>query len=100
MRVSMKIAYFSISLFLITSCFCYETNHYVIQRPGEIAPFEKFKRSYRPIGEYGNLQIQDDDVIAQERYKIVKEIELEGRVPYQESRQTVITRNVGSNSNK
>lgn len=94
-----KILYLAL-FFFIPYSFCYETDHYVIKNPGEPAPLVKLKRSRRPIEEYTNLQIQDEDVIAAEKFKIAKEIELEGRVPYQESRRIVNTPTSGSTSNK
>lgn len=95
-----KIIYISFSLSLISLNFCYEADHYVIKKPGEPAPLDTIKRSLRPLEQYSNLQIQEQDVIAQERFKISKEIELEGRIPYQESKKTVITPTAGSVSNQ
>jgi hypothetical protein len=58
-----KIVYLSL-FFIVTYSFSYETHHYVIKNPGQPAPLEKTKRSHRPLDQYGNLQIQDEDVIA------------------------------------
>ncbi len=72
------------------------TNHYVIKKPGEAEDYEKIKRHLKPE-EYEHW---DADVIAQERFKRAKELELEGRIPFQQSRQTIITPTSGSTSNR
>jgi hypothetical protein len=93
--------FITIFLFLISTSFCRENNyypHYVVKQPGQIAPYTRFDHNVVIPPE--KAVPFDEDVWEQERRFRLLEIEMKGRIPYQESRQTVITPTSGSNSNR
>lgn len=94
-----KSSLFFILLISITPCF-YSQAQYYIQKPGNPAPLVTRTASPLPISQYSNIEIVDNDVLAQERFQRLKTIELEGRIPYQETRKTIITPTSGSTSNQ
>lgn len=81
-------------------CLCYKTEHYYIKKPGDPMYLIKTNNAQRPNSEYANVEVVSKQVLAEERFKRLKEIELEERIPYQESRKTVITPTSGSLSNR
>lgn len=80
-------------LFFFIPCpmFCRTVPHYVIKKPGDPAPLQKMGRrlgqDYQPYKE-----IMDENVLAQEQFKRIKQKELEGRISYEASRKSIITR--------
>ena len=63
---------------------------YVMKKPGEAHPVRGGNRLLNQ--NEATLEVVDEQVLAQEQFARIKELELEGREPYQEDRKTSITR--------
>lgn len=86
-KKTMKKIVFLILFIIITQALARTVNQYVIHKPGEVLPTMR-KRYIRP--NETEPEFIDEDVKAQMLFKKFKEIELEGRIPYQESRKTTV----------
>ncbi len=81
---------FSSLIFGIRISYARTVNNYVIKQPGAAAPIAD-KRNLQNPNE-PQIEVIDEQVLAQEQFARIKMLELEGREPYQENRKTTITR--------
>ena len=80
----------SVLMFVIAVTHARTVPSYVIKRPGEASPILPGQRLLNHTGD--QLDVIDEQVLAQEQFERIKMLELEGRESYQEGRKTSITR--------